>query len=160
MDGGRSDLMQPCPACGSATPHAFRFRRNGCDILQCRACGLGRAQTSAFNPAAYYTEDYFSGRRADGYSDYLGAEPVLRREFARSVDFIRRYCARGKLLELGCAYGFFLMEAARHFEVTGIELAPGPPKIELKSSAGISTPPTPARPESSGVALKRARERP
>src|SRR5262249_61824542 len=94
-----------------------------CDILRCRACGLGRAQTSAFDPAAYYTEDYFSGRRADGYSDYLGAEVVLRREFARSVDFIRRYRAHGKLLEVGCAYGFFLMEAARHFEVTGIELA-------------------------------------
>jgi SAM-dependent methyltransferase len=26
-------------------------------------------------------------------------------------------------LELGCAYGFFLLEAARHFEVAGIELA-------------------------------------
>jgi SAM-dependent methyltransferase len=123
MDGGPSELAQLCPACGRATPHAFRFHRNGCDILQCRACGLGRAQTSAFDPAAYYTEDYFSGRRADGYSDYLGAEPVLRREFARSVDFIRRYRRHGKLLELGCAYGFFLMEAARHFDVTGIELA-------------------------------------
>jgi len=123
MDRDRSELTRLCPACGGATPHAFRFRRNGCDVIQCRACGLGRAQTSTFDPAAYYTEDYFSGRRADGYSDYLGAEPVLRREFARSVDFIRRYRAHGKLLELGCAYGFFLMEAARHFEVMGIELA-------------------------------------
>jgi SAM-dependent methyltransferase len=123
MESDASELAQLCPACGRATPHAFRFHRNGCDILQCRTCGLGRAQTSAFDPAAYYTEDYFSGRRADGYSDYLGAEPVLRREFARSVDFIRRYRAHGKLLELGCAYGFFLMEAARYFEVTGIEIA-------------------------------------
>src|SRR5262249_21224559 len=50
-------------------------------------------------------------------------EPVLRREFARSVEFIRGYRDGGRLLELGCAYGFFLMEAARHFEVAGIELA-------------------------------------
>src|SRR6476619_3051609 len=112
-----------CPACGGARNHALRFRTNGCDILQCESCGLGSTETSGFDPAAYYTEDYFSGRRADGYSDYLGAEPVLRREFARSVDFIRRYYPHGKLLELGCAYGFFLMEAARHFDVTGIELA-------------------------------------
>jgi SAM-dependent methyltransferase len=76
-----------------------------------------------FDPAAYYTEDYFSGGHPDGYSDYRGAEPVLRREFARSVEFIRRFCDGGKLLEVGCAYGFFLMEASRHFEVTGIELA-------------------------------------
>src|SRR5215831_17983176 len=117
------ELSHLCPACGRATGQAFRFRVNCCDILQCRECGLGRTETSTFDPDAYYTGDYFSGRRADGYSDYLGAEPVLRREFARSVDFIRRYRAHGKLLELGCAYGFFLMEAARHFEVTGIELA-------------------------------------
>src|SRR5438105_3708177 len=119
----QGELSCPCPACGRLTEHAFRFRVNDCDIFQCRECGLGRAETPAFDPVAYYTEDYFSGRRADGYPDYLGAEPVLRREFARSVDFIRRYRNRGKLLELGCAYGFFLMEAARYFDVAGIELA-------------------------------------
>jgi SAM-dependent methyltransferase len=91
--------------------------------LQCRSCGLGRTETSGFDPASYYTEDYFSGGHADGYADYLGAEPVLRREFAHSVDFIRRYRSNGRLLELGCAYGFFLQEAARYFEVAGIELA-------------------------------------
>jgi SAM-dependent methyltransferase len=96
---------------------------NGCDILQCRSCGLGRTQTSGFDPAAYYTRDYFSGGHSDGYSDYVGAEPVLRREFARSVDFIRSYRRDGKLLEVGCAYGFFLSEASRHFQVAGIELA-------------------------------------
>lgn len=48
---------------------------------------------------------------------------MLRREFARSVDFIRSYCRSGKLIDLGCAYGFFLKEAQRYFEVSGIELA-------------------------------------
>jgi SAM-dependent methyltransferase len=131
------ELTRPCPACGRTTQHAFRFRVNGCDILQCHACGLGRTETSAFDPAAYYTEDYFSGGRADGYSDYLGAAPVLRREFARSVDFIRQYRAGGRLLELGCAYGFFLMEAARYFDVTGIELAPE--AAEHGRRAGLNT---------------------
>jgi SAM-dependent methyltransferase len=101
----------------------LRFKANGCDVLQCRSCGLGRTEASGFDPAAYYTEDYFSGGHSDGYADYLGAEPVLRREFARSVDFIRKYRDKGKLLELGCAYGFFLKEASRHFEVAGVELA-------------------------------------
>jgi SAM-dependent methyltransferase len=114
---------RPCPACACATDQVLRFTTNGCDIWQCCGCGLGRTQTSGFDAAGYYTEDYFSGRHADGYSDYRGAEAVLRREFARSVDFIRRYRRSGKLLELGCAYGFFLMEAARYFDVAGIELA-------------------------------------
>ena len=118
-----TDIPRACPACGDTTDHSLRFRTNGCDILQCRGCGLGRTETSEFDPTAYYTKDYFSGGHSDGYSDYLGAEPVLRREFARSVDFIRRFRPGGKLLELGCAYGFFLVEAAQHFEVAGIELA-------------------------------------
>jgi SAM-dependent methyltransferase len=116
-------VARACPACAGSTAHLLRFRVNGCDILQCKSCGLGRSETAAFDPAAYYTEDYFTGRHPDGYADYHGAEPVLRREFARSVDFIRRLRPGGKLLELGCAYGFFLEQAARHFDVAGIELA-------------------------------------
>jgi SAM-dependent methyltransferase len=112
----------PCPACGGFD-HALRFRVGGCDILQCRGCGTGRTDVAGFDPTGYYTDDYFSGGHADGYADYLGAEPVLRREFARTVDLLRRYRAGGRLLELGCAYGFFLLEAARDFDVTGIELA-------------------------------------
>jgi SAM-dependent methyltransferase len=123
MASSQSGISRACPACGRTTEHSVRFRTNGCEILQCKSCGLGRTETAGFDPAAYYTEDYFSGRHADGYSDYLGAEPVLRREFARAVDFIRRYRRNGKLLELGCAYGFFLKEAARYFDVSGIELA-------------------------------------
>jgi SAM-dependent methyltransferase len=116
--------LRPCPACGCTTDQSRRFTSNGCDIFWCRECGLGRTERiGGFDPAAYYTADYFSGRHPDGYSDYRGAEPVLRREFARSVDFIRRFRSDGKLLELGCAYGFFLAEAARFFEVAGIELA-------------------------------------
>jgi len=114
---------QACPACARSTDQVLRFTVNGCDIWQCRSCGLGRTDASAFDPRAYYTGSYFSGQHSDGYSDYLGSEPVLRREFARSVDFVRRYKQGGRLLELGCAYGFFLMEAARHFDVIGIELA-------------------------------------
>jgi SAM-dependent methyltransferase len=34
-----------------------------------------------------------------------------------------RYRASGRLLELGCAYGFFLSEAQRTFEAQGIEIS-------------------------------------
>jgi SAM-dependent methyltransferase len=112
-----------CPACGRGTAQRFLYRINGCDVLQCTECGIGRAETAGFDPSAYYTDGYFSGRHADGYADYRGAEPVLRREFARAVDFLRRHRDGGRLLEIGCAYGFFLEEARRFFEVAGIELA-------------------------------------
>jgi SAM-dependent methyltransferase len=116
-------IAQACPACGKLTEHRFRYRRNGCDIWQCSRCGLGRAETTGFDPRAYYTDEYFSGAHSDGYADYRAAEGVLRREFARSVALIRRYCPSGRLLDVGCAYGFFLQEAAPYYDVTGIELA-------------------------------------
>jgi hypothetical protein len=65
-------------------------------------CGLGPAQASDFDPGAYYTGDYFSGGHADGYADYRGAEPVLRREFGNTVNFIQKYRASGRLLDAGC----------------------------------------------------------
>jgi SAM-dependent methyltransferase len=103
--------------------HRKLYAKNSHDILQCRQCGLGRTEASSFDVRSYYTEDYFSGARRDGYADYQGSEPILRREFARTVRFIRRFRNSGRLLEIGCAYGFFLQEASRFYEATGIEIA-------------------------------------
>jgi SAM-dependent methyltransferase len=118
-----SESVLACPACGTVTAHRFLYAKNGCEILQCAVCGLGRSEAVTFDPSAYYTKGYFSGAEADGYADYVGAEPVLRREFARTVDFIRRHRPTGRLLEVGCAYGFFLQEAKQYFDVSGIELS-------------------------------------
>jgi SAM-dependent methyltransferase len=124
MRNDRPAVTLRCPACSRATPHRLLYVKNGCDILQCPDCGLGRTETSSFDPLAYYDDGYFSGRQSDGYADYRGAEPVLRREFARTVAFIQRHKPKGRLLEIGCAYGFFLDEARRAgFEVSGIEPA-------------------------------------
>lgn len=112
-----------CPACTDTTVHRMLFSKNSCDILQCRACGLGRAECRSFDVRSYYTEDYFVGAHADGYVDYRGSEQVLRREFARTVQFIRRLRGSGRLLEIGCAYGFFLEEARSFYDVAGIEIA-------------------------------------
>jgi len=124
MRNDRTALTLECPACSRTTPHRLLYTKNGCDIFQCRDCGLGRTEASSFDPLAYYDDGYFSGRQSDGYADYRGAEPVLRREFARTVEFIQRRKPQGYLLEIGCAYGFFLDEARRAgFEVSGIEPA-------------------------------------
>jgi SAM-dependent methyltransferase len=123
QDGETSSMQLACPACACATVHRKLFSKNACDILQCVQCGLGRAECAGFDVRDYYTEDYFSGRHRDGYADYRGSEAVLRREFARTVQFIRRFRRDGRLLEIGCAYGFFLEEARRFYDVAGIEIA-------------------------------------
>jgi len=119
----KTQFELPCPACGTLQIHKFKYSKNHCDILQCTGCGLGRTRAREFDPTTYYAESYFSGGKTDGYADYLGAEPVLRREFAGTVNFIRQLRPSGKLIELGCAYGFFLQEAKPYFEVAGVELA-------------------------------------
>jgi 2-polyprenyl-3-methyl-5-hydroxy-6-metoxy-1,4-benzoquinol methylase len=118
-----SSTTLQCAACGSATLHACLFVVNQCRIWRCTACGLGHADVNHFDPETYYTDDYFSGKHTDGYADYRGSERVLRREFANSLSFVRKFRQGGRLLDIGCAYGFFLKEAQRHFEVAGIEIA-------------------------------------
>jgi SAM-dependent methyltransferase len=116
-------MQRACPACGQSTEHRALFVKNGCEILQCSACGLGRAEAASFQPESYYTGDYFSGGQPDGYANYQDTEPVLRREFARTVEFIRKRRPSGRLLEIGCAYGFFLQEAAPYYNVQGLEIS-------------------------------------
>src|SRR5690242_7076018 len=125
-----------CPSCACVTAHQKLYSKNSCDILRCAECGLGRAESGGFDGRTYYTEDYFSGARRDGYADYRGSEPVLRREFARTVDYIRGFRREGRLLELGCAYGFFLEEARRFYDVRGIEIADG--AVSFCQARGLS----------------------
>ncbi len=128
-----------CPACSAATEHRYLFEKNECDILQCTACGLGRAVALNFEPNAYYNTDYFSGARADGYADYCGSEAVLRREFASAVAFIRKFRADGRLLDVGCAYGFFLKEAHPFYQVSGIEISPQAAEFCRRSGLQVVT---------------------
>lgn len=113
-----------CPACNSSKRAPLLYEKNGSPIFRCTDCGLGHAAPAGFVPATYYTEDYFNGGHADGYSDYTGSAEVLRIEFGRIAQGLDRYINAGsKVLEIGCAYGFFLKEAEARYEVHGIELA-------------------------------------
>jgi SAM-dependent methyltransferase len=55
----------------------------------------------------------------------MGSEATLRAEFRQLMSYILRLNPRrGRLLEFGCAYGFFLAEAQPHFDsVQGIEIS-------------------------------------
>ena len=113
-----------CPVCGDRRDFIQVFVCDAFPILRCSACGVGMTQLPEdFSPAAIYTEAYFQGGRVDGYSDYIGSEDVLRGEFRAALRDLRKAgCSSGKLLELGCAYGFFLAEAKVCFDVQGIEM--------------------------------------
>jgi SAM-dependent methyltransferase len=86
-------------------------------------CGLGAAAVAAFDPKALYSGDFFNGWSGAGYVDYAGSEAVLRAGFRSTVAAIRKVAPSGTLLEIGAAYGFFLLEAELYYEVHGVEIA-------------------------------------
>ena len=98
----------------------------GCGIVQCLQCELVFVKGDSIPPQGLetlYTEAYFEGGASDGYTDYNASEGVLRRQARRTLLHIRRYCPHGALLEIGCAYGFFLLEAKRYFQTRGVEIS-------------------------------------
>ena len=92
-------------------------------MFRCMECNLGSATKGNFDPGVFYVGNYFNGEIREGYTDYLGSEPVLRGEFRRIVDFVQRIVPSGTLIEIGAAYGFFLVEATDHYQVHGVEIA-------------------------------------
>ena len=99
------------------------YRVNGFDIVEC-SCGLARTLLpSDFDPASIYTEAYFHGGHRDGYADYEGSGDELRHEFRRILGALQQHVSGGNLIELGCAFGFFLDEAREAFTTVGVEIS-------------------------------------
>jgi len=110
-----------CRACDGVrtTP---RFTVDGYDLLRCHDCG---SMTTAWTmPAAaaseYYGEAYFRG---GDYRDYQGSANALRANFRRFADRLAAIETGGRLLELGCAYGYFLEEAERRWQCEGVDVS-------------------------------------
>lgn len=112
-----------CPSCNQVSIKKHLYRKFGVPIVQCPACGLGKACPDEFNAEAYYDASYFNGSRPDGYSDYLGAKDVLQNQFQQELDLLKKLGVEGgELLELGCAYGYFLEVAQHYYKVNGLEI--------------------------------------
>lgn len=124
-DAGEGSLSRHCPVCGLPTPQDLCYEKWGYNIVRCRECGLGAAVAPlGFDPTTLYDEGYFQGARTDGYADYAGSEAVLRAEFRHSLAALRRYAPPGgPLLEIGCAHGFFLLEAQAHYDCRGVDIS-------------------------------------
>jgi SAM-dependent methyltransferase len=117
-----------CPLCGGEERDENVYALPPFAVARCRSCRLWYLCPRLAEPlmrASYADDAYFEGGEA-GYSSYQAQEPTLRPTFRRFLqELCRRGMTGGKLLEVGCAYGFFLDEAKDFFDHrTGTDYSP------------------------------------
>ncbi|MDQ1522900.1 MAG: hypothetical protein QOE47_824 [Pyrinomonadaceae bacterium] len=120
-DAERAATGHPCVVCGRDDAAAPLYP----GILRCRACGYVYADMRLTDEElfALYNEEFFTGAE---FSDYAADAKFFRKNFALRLRELKKFLdpARHKrLLEIGCAYGFFLDVARNEFEhVEGIDI--------------------------------------
>ena len=94
-------------------------------IVKCRDCGYVYADLDMTQDEfeKLYNSGYFTGEE---YSDYLTDKTILQKNFNSRLDVLKKYLNPGQhksLLEVGCAYGFFLELAKKEFNhVVGVDV--------------------------------------
>jgi ubiquinone/menaquinone biosynthesis C-methylase UbiE len=71
-----------------------------------------------------YDEAYFEGRKSN-YWWTVGSYANMRQfpHWKEMLRLIRGFKKGGRLLDVGCAYGFLVNEASKHFEAYGIDIS-------------------------------------
>jgi SAM-dependent methyltransferase len=121
------DVVATCPACGGRVGRrwpAVATRR----VVLCARCGLGIQLDPPPPASALYGDGYYDGARRYAYVDYVGDESAHRRNARGRLHTLARLLggelAGKRILDVGCAFGFFLDEAhRRRADARGVELS-------------------------------------
>jgi 2-polyprenyl-3-methyl-5-hydroxy-6-metoxy-1,4-benzoquinol methylase len=115
-----ADDATTCNLCATtfAVAAGRLFEKDGHAIVRCPSCGLVyRASVPSRSELdAIYDESYFGGAGdADrtGYLDYVGDADAHRANARRRLHHLATFVDVGRLLDVGCAAGFFVEEAGR-----------------------------------------------
>jgi len=130
------ELNRACPVCGGGKyiPH---WQKTECRFVRCRDCGMVYANPA---PAMMASGEYYDSAAAEYYlspakleSDYADVR------FERELSLVRKFCARGSVLDVGCSSGAFLFRLSKrwpgHYEVLGADVS-GPP-LNYAESRGV-----------------------
>ncbi len=103
--------------------------RNMYRAVRCRACAHVYSSPRLDNMYAYYT---------DVVDESYLANDQLRRETAEIVlQTLRQFAPSGKLLDVGCSTGDFLMVAKKYYDVEGLELSDWAAEIARKQGLTV-----------------------
>ncbi len=116
-----------CGLCGSAE-RVLAFRDGPFSVVTCARCGLTYVTPRLRDRALLeqvYDEGYWrsSAAKDRGYTDYRADRPLYLRTYRRRWKALRRRFPRpGRVLDVGCAAGYFLSVMQEEgWQVTGLE---------------------------------------
>lgn len=103
------------------------------NLLKCQQCGFIRAKDKYYklNSTKLYNQNYFSGL---DYKNYALEVTALQENFKDRLNKIIRHKSHGRLLEIGCAFGYFLQIASKNFRTYGVDLNHQITKLAKKNS--------------------------
>ena len=118
-----------CQLCGGGD-RDLRFQDGPFRVVACRGCSLvyvtPRLQGAAL--LAVYDEGYWksSNPKQRGYADYARESALYLKTFEKRMRLVSRHLpSKARILDVGCAAGYFLRVAQRHgHDVHGVELSP------------------------------------
>jgi len=132
-----SESSEACPVCGFAQRLPVT-EWNQLKIVACPQCGqryVWPVPTEAVLSAIYDQHYYRGGRGSLGFSDYEALAAGRRRMFSRHLDRIAQLMTPGRVLDVGCATGDFLIVAReRGWEPLGVDPSPA---REQARAAGV-----------------------
>lgn len=102
------------------------FVKNGYTIYRCQSCGLRQTDLKKNYKEfvqSHYNKGYFSGDpEKSAYVDYKTDKPYIIKNMRRFLRRIETYKTNGTLLDVGCAFGFFVELACDHgFDAYGFD---------------------------------------
>ncbi|OHA08644.1 MAG: hypothetical protein A3A44_02555 [Candidatus Sungbacteria bacterium RIFCSPLOWO2_01_FULL_60_25] len=138
-ENAASPIIVTCPLSREHRAH-FSFSKNHFDLYLCRECDFRFVYPMPDDTKSVYGSDYFIGaRRGFGYVNYEDDKVAMRGFFERALDAVEGVVsARGTLLDVGAATGFFLKIAReRGWRVAGLEVSSYAVSEARRSGLGV-----------------------
>ena len=115
-------VQNDCLVCGE---HSMHPSSTYSGLILCEGCSFLTADICLSEDKAeqLYGRDYFHGQE---YSDYIRDKAIIQRNFSRKLHILEKYMedSHKKLLEIGCAYGFFMeLIKDKYPQSTGVDIS-------------------------------------
>ena len=127
LDTAERRKIASCNLC-EAVSHKPFCPENGRGLVQCANCGLVFVAEQADPQELYalYGETYFQNAESAevGYTNYIADEGNIRQTARKRFAHIERFATKGRMIDIGCAMGFFVDEASkRGWQVEGLDIS-------------------------------------